>query len=251
MFSKLLPQLISLTIEAGNIIISLQSNAPDYSTKKDKSPVTEADKASNKIIVNYLEKLTPNIPILSEESILIPFSERKNWDKYWLIDPLDGTRDFIEGYRDYCISIALIEKNYPIFGLIYSPFEKVHYYRLPQKKSIKLLNNVSQEIFTKKPKRWEKIVFGRHSQNNKQLQSHLRSKTNFETFRIGSALKFCLIAEGIYHYYPTFGKCSEWDTAAGVCILEGAGGKVLDLHGQPLQYNTKEDIKSPAFVAKS
>ncbi len=250
MFSKLLPQLISLTIEAGKTVISLQSSAPDYLTKKDKTPVTEADKASNKIITSSLEKLTPNIQILSEESITVPFSERKKWGEYWLIDPLDGTRDFIEGSRDFCISIALIKKNYPIFGLIYAPFEKVHYYRLPQEKSIKLINNVRQKLITKKPKRWEKIVFGKYSQDNKQLQSHLRSKTNFETFRIGSALKFCLIAEGIYHSYPTFGKCSEWDTAAGVFILEGAGGKVLDLQGQPLKYNTKEDIKSPAFIAR-
>ena len=251
MFSKFLPQLISLTIEAGNTVISLQSNAPDYSTKKDKTPVTEADKASNKIIVSSLEKLTPNIPILSEESKEVPFLERKKWTKYWLIDPLDGTRDFIEGSRDFCISIALIEKNYPIFGLIYSPFEKVHYYRLPQQKSIKLIDNVAHKLCTKKPKRWEKIVFGRYSQNNKQLQRHLRSKTNFETFRLGSALKFCFIAEGIYHYYPKFGKCSEWDTAAGVCILEGAGGKILDLQGQPLEYNTKEDTSSPKFIASA
>ena len=251
MFSKLLPQLISLTIEAGNTVISLQSNAPDYSTKKDKTPVTEADKASNKIIVSSLEKLTPNIPILSEESKEVPFSERKKWSKYWLIDPLDGTRDFIEGSRDFCISIALIEKNYPIFGLIYSPFNKIHYYRLPEESSIKLVDDVCYKLHTQKPIRWENIVIGRYSTNNKQLQKHLRSKTNFETFRIGSALKFCLIAEGIYHYYPKFGLCSEWDTAAGVCILEGAGGKVLDLQGQFLKYNTKEDIKSPPFFASA
>ncbi len=128
---------------------------------------------------------------------------------------------------------------------------KAHYYRLPQQESIKLIDNVAHKICTKKPKRWEKIVFGKYSQNNKQLQQHLRSKTNFETFRLGSALKFCFIAEGIYHYYPKFGKCSEWDTAAGVCILEGAGGKILDLQGQPLKYNTKEDTTSSKFIASA
>jgi len=103
----------------------------------------------------------------------------------------------------------------------------------------------------KKAKTLGKNCLGRYSQNNKQLQKYLRSKTNFETFRLGSALKFCLIAEGIYHYYPKLGRCSEWDTAAGVCILEGAGGKVVDLQGQPLQYNTKEDTVSPPFIASA
>ena len=249
MFSTLLPKLISLTSMVGETIISLHNENMGFIVKSDSTPLTQADKTSHKLITNVLEKITPDIPILSEESEETSFSVRKNWQKYWLIDPLDGTRDFIEGSKEFCISIAFIEKNYPVFGLIYSPFEKVHYYRLPQQKSIKLIDNVAHKLCTKKPKYWEKIVFGRYSQNNKQLQKHLRSKTNFETFRLGSALKFCLIAEGIYHYYPKLGRCSEWDTAAGVCILEGAGGKVVDLQGQPLQYNTKEDTISPIFIA--
>jgi 3'(2'), 5'-bisphosphate nucleotidase len=251
MFSALLPKLISLTSLTGETIMSLQNKSTDFIVKSDSTPLTRADNASHTLITDTLEKITPDIPILSEESEETPFSVRKNWQKYWLIDPLDGTRDFIEGSKEFCISIAFIEKNYPVFGLIYSPSMKAHYYRLPQQKSIKLIDNVTHKLCTKKPKRWEKIVFGRYSQNNKQLQKHLRLKTNFETFRLGSALKFCLIAEGIYHYYPKLGRCSEWDTAAGVYILEGAGGKVIDLQGQPLQYNTKEDTTSPAFVASA
>ena len=249
MFSALLPKLISLTSVAGEIIMSLQNESTDFTVKSDSTPLTRADNASHNLITDTLEEITPDIPILSEESKETSFSVREKWQKYWLIDPLDGTRNFIEGSKEFCINIAFIENNYPVFGLIYSPSMKAHYYRLPQQESIKLIDNVAHKICTKKPKRWEKIVFGRYSQNNKQLQKHLRSKTNFETFRLGSALKFCLIAEGIYHYYPKFGRCSEWDTAAGVCILEGAGGKVEDLQGQPLQYNTKEDTTSPTFVA--
>ncbi len=251
MFSALLPKLISLTSVAGEIIMSLQNESTDFTVKSDSTPLTRADNASHNLITDTLEEITPDIPILSEESTETSFSVRKKWQKYWLIDPLDGTRDFIEGSKEFCINIALIENNYPVFGLIYSPSMKAHYYRLPQQESIKLIDNVAHKLCTIKPKRWEKIVFGRHSQNNKQLQKHLRSKTNFETFRLGSALKFCFIAEGIYHYYPKFGKCSEWDTAAGVCILEGAGGKVLDLQGQPLKYNTKEDAISPKFIASA
>ncbi len=251
MFSALLPKLISLTSVAGETIMSLQKKSSDFIVKSDSTPLTQADNASHNLIADALEKITPDIPILSEESKETSFSVREKWQKYWLIDPLDGTRNFIEGSKEFCINIAFIENNYPVFGLIYSPSMKAHYYRLPQQESIKLIDNVAHKICTKKPKRWEKIVFGKYSQNNKQLQQHLRSKTNFETFRLGSALKFCFIAEGIYHYYPKFGKCSEWDTAAGVCILEGAGGKILDLQGQPLEYNTKENTSSPKFIASA
>jgi 3'(2'), 5'-bisphosphate nucleotidase len=229
--------------------MDLRANSSDYSIKADNTPVTLADKASHELIVNTLQKLTPNTPILSEESSHIPFSTRKSWDEYWLIDPLDGTRDFIDGSPDFCISIALIRDNYPVFGLIYSPFNKVHYYRFENNASVKLVNKTTSTILTSKPKRWEKIVVGRYSNNNKGLKEHLKYKTNFETFKLGSALKFCLIAEGIYHYYPKFGRCSEWDTAAGVWILEGAGGKVTDLNDNALQYNSTKDIISPAFRA--
>ena len=251
MFSALLPKLISLTSVTGETIMSLQKKSSDFIVKSDSTPLTQADNASHNLITDALENITPDIPILSEESKETSFSVREKWQKYWLIDPLDGTRNFIEGSKEFCINIAFIENNYPVFGLIYSPSMKAHYYRLPQQESIKLIDNVAHKICTKKPKRWEKIVFGKYSQNNKQLQQHLRSKTNFETFRLGSALKFCFIAEGIYHYYPKFGKCSEWDTAAGVCILEGAGGKIVDLQGQSLQYNTKEDTTSPKFIASA
>jgi len=135
--------------------------------------------------------------------------------------------------------------------MIYAPFEKIHYYRLPGQTSIKLVDDICCKLRTQKPKRWENIVIGRYSTKNKQLQKHLRSKTNFEIFRLGSALKFCSIAEGCNHYYPKFGRCSEWDTAAGVCILEGAGGKVVDFQNQPLRYNTREDNLSSTFVASA
>ena len=249
MNSTILSQLINLTSQAGEIIMDLRANSVNYSIKTDNTPVTSADKASHELIVNTLQKLTPDIPILSEESSHIPFLTRQSWNEYWLIDPLDGTRDFIDGSPDFCISIALIRDKYPIFGLIYSPFNKTHYYRLENNSSIKLFNKTTFEILTTKPKRWEKIVVGRYSTNNKGLKEHLKQKTNFETFKLGSALKFCHIAEGIYHYYPKFGRCSEWDTAAGVCILEGAGGRVIDLNNNALKYNSTKDIISPAFRA--
>lgn len=249
MSPELLAKLLNLSSQAGEIIMDFRKKSPDYLIKDDNTPLTQADKASHEFLLNELTKLTPNTPILSEESSHIPFSIRESWEEYWLIDPLDGTRDFIDGSHDFCISIALIKNHYPDFGLIYSPFDKVHYYRLNQGPSIKLVNKQTQKILTSKPKRWEKIVVGRYSINNKNLKEHLKLKTNFETFKLGSALKFCLIAEGVYHYYPKFGRCSEWDTAAGICILEGSGGRVVDLENKALKFNLTDDIISPSFIA--
>ena len=249
MSPELLAKLLNLSSQAGEIIMDFRKKSPDYLIKDDNTPLTQADKASHEFLLNELTKLTPNTPILSEESSHIPFSIRESWEEYWLIDPLDGTRDFIDGSPDFCISIALIKNHYPAFGLIYSPFDKVHYYRLNQGPSIKLVNKQTQKILTSKPKRWEKIVVGRYSINNKNLKEHLKLKTNFETFKLGSALKFCLIAEGVYHYYPKFGRCSEWDTAAGICILEGSGGRVVDLENKALKFNLTDDIISPSFIA--
>ena len=251
MFSTLLPKLISLTSEVGETIMALHKEKIGFIVKSDNTPLTQADKISHNLITETLKKITPSIPILSEESKHIPFSDRKNWNAYWLIDPLDGTRDFLDGTQEFCISIAYVVQNYPVFGLIYAPFDKIHYYRLPGQASTKLVDDICYKLSTKKPKRWENIVIGRYSTKNKQLQKHLRSKTNFEIFRLGSALKFCSIAEGRNHYYPKFGLCSEWDTAAGVCILEGAGGKVVDFQNQPLRYNTREDNLSSTFVASA
>ena len=249
MSPELLAKLLNLSSQAGEIIMDFRKKSPDYLIKDDNTPLTQADKASHEFLLNELTKLTPNTPILSEESSHIPFSIRESWEEYWLIDPLDGTRDFIDGSPDFCISIALIKNHYPDFGLIYSPFDKVHYYRLNQGPSIKLVNKQTQKILTSKPKRWEKIVVGRYSINNKNLKEHLKLKTDFETFKLGSALKFCLIAEGVYHYYPKFGRCSEWDTAAGICILEGSGGRVVDLENKALKFNLTDDIISPSFIA--
>ena len=161
MFSILLPKLISLTSKAGETIMSLQNENMGFILKSDSTPLTQADKISHSLITEELKKITPNVPILSEESKNIPFPIRKDWDSYWLIDPLDGTRDFLDGARGFCISIAYIVNNYPIFGLIYAPFNKIHYYRLPGQNSIKLVDDIYYKLRTQKPRRWENIVIGR------------------------------------------------------------------------------------------
>jgi len=231
--------------------MTLHKEKLDVTVKADNTPLTIADETAHRLISAELEQLTPSTPILSEESQEIPFEIRKDWDEYWLIDPLDGTRDFLDGNHDFCINIAYVKNNYPIFGLIYAPFSKVHYYRMPGENSVKLHDNVCYQLRTSQPKRWQHIVIGHYSSKNKYLQEHLCHKTNFELFLQGSALKFCTIAEGKHHYYPKFSPCSEWDTAAGVCILEGAGGSVRDIDGNPLRYNTTKDNRSPVFLASA
>jgi len=154
MFSILLPKLISLTSKVGETIMSLQNENMGFILKSDSTPLTQADKISHSLITEALTKITPNVPILSEESKKIPFSVRKDWDAYWLIDPLDGTRNFLDGSREFCISIAYIVNNYPVFGLIYAPFYKIHYYRLPRQNSIKLVDDICYKLRTQKPTRW-------------------------------------------------------------------------------------------------
>ena len=131
----------------GETIMPLHKENMSFIVKSDSTPLTQADKISHNLITETLKKINPGIPILSEESKNIPFSVRKNWNAYWLIDPLDGTQEF-------CISIAYVVKNYPIFGLIYSPFDKTHYYRLPGKTSVKLVDDICYKLRTQKPTRW-------------------------------------------------------------------------------------------------
>ncbi len=251
MFDLLIPPLIRLTTQVGNVIMSLYKSELDIKIKPDDTPLTIADKNAHKLIVEVLLKLTPNTPILSEESEIIEFSERSKWHEYWLIDPLDGTRDFLEQTGEFCICIAYIKQHKPIFGMIYAPLSKTHYYTTDANKAFKQQENIIQPLNVHPDHHPLKIVIGHCSSHNKQLQDHLEKCSTYKVFQLGSALKFCAIAEARYDYYPRFGPCSEWDTAAGVCILQGAGGSVVNQDGQPLSYNTKDDLISPIFFASN
>lgn len=248
MFDALTTPLISLTTQVGEMIMSFYKSDIAIKIKSNQTPLTIVDQNAHQQIVQGLTKLTPELPILSEESNNISFSEREKWQAYWLVDPLDGTRDFLEHTGDFCICIAYIQHHSVVFGMIYAPLTKSHYYTL-NGKTIKLQNNIEQILQVSAPSEPLKVVIGRHSSHNKQLKNHLKHQADYEISQLGSALKFCRIAEGRYDYYPRFGACSEWDTAAGVCILQGAGGSVVDEQGRALKYNTKDDLLSPTFFA--
>ncbi|SFV86748.1 3'(2'),5'-bisphosphate nucleotidase [hydrothermal vent metagenome] len=247
-FDKILPQLIKLTTKTGEDILSHYKTDIKVEIKTNDTPLTIADKNAHQSIVDTLSKLTPNTPILSEESDVIAIEERSKWDEYWLVDPLDGTRDFIERTDEFCICIAYIKNHTAIFGLVYAPITGVHYYGF-NAKSYRYYNNTHECINACVAERPLRVVTGRHSSHNPKLGEHLAELGEHQVSRLGSALKFCEIAQGNYDYYPRFGPCSEWDTAAGGCILENAGGSVIDENGEPLRYNTQDSLLSPIFFA--
>lgn len=250
-FDNIIKDLISLSKQTGETIMSSYDKNEIVNVKDDKTPVTIADKNAHIQLEQGLKKITPNIPVISEEGAIVPFSQRSRWEEYWLIDPLDGTREFMKKTGEFCICIAYIKNHIPKFGMIYSPINKTHYYTTSNNKAFKLQHNKLEQLIIKKKRQVSKIVIGRHSQENKDLQKHLKKYPQSSIFQLGSALKFCKIAEGKYDYYPRFGNCSEWDIAAGIHILQTAGGTVRDENGSEIKFNTKESFLTPVFFASS
>lgn len=247
-FDKILPQLIQLTSDVGKVILSFYKNDLVVEVKSNKTPLTVVDQRAHQMVVKGLKRITPKIPVLSEESKDTTFEKRLDWQEYWLIDPLDGTRDFLEHTGEFCICIAYIKNHQSIFGLVYEPLTQTHYYGFDNK-SYKQHNNTQSALNVALTQQPIRVVVGRHSTDNENLQQHLKQLGSHQLNYLGSALKFCRVAEGVYDYYPRFGPCCEWDTAAGVCILQNAGGRVVDENNQPLRYNTNENLLSPDFFA--
>ena len=249
-------ELLNIAIDAGKEILNIYNDEIIVNSKEDKSPITKADINSNDLIVNRLKKLESNIPILTEESV-VEWKNRKDWIKYWLIDPLDGTKEFINRNGEFTVNISLIENNYPIFGIIYSPVKSLLYYALKNNGCYKLKTNSNlttlknfNKINIHKEKNITTKVIGSRSHSSKEFLNWVEKKfTNFELITIGSSLKFCILAEGKADIYPRFGPTSEWDIAAGHIILEEAGGKLKTIDNKDILYNTKDDILNPHFIA--
>ncbi len=253
--NKLLLDVCNVAIEAGNEILNFYNNDIEVVNKEDLSPLTKADLASNKIILESLTKLNSNIPILSEES-LVDWSIRKNWKKYWLVDPLDGTKEFIKKNGEFTVNIALIEGNNPILGVVYVPAKSFLYLAEKNKGSFKTitkdkLKNLEgiQKILVSSQANRERVI-GSRSHSNATFDNWVKEKfPNADIVQAGSSLKFCLIAEGEADIYPRFGPTSEWDIAAGHMIVNEAGGKIRTFQNDSIKYNTKENIINPEFYA--
>jgi 3'(2'), 5'-bisphosphate nucleotidase len=223
--------------------------------KDDNSPLTRADIASHKVIVAGLSTLTPDIPILSEESASVPWEERRQWDRYWLVDPLDGTKEFIKRNGEFTVNIALIDHGEPVLGAVYVPTQDLLYCGLRDGGAWKIKAGEKERITVRaiEPGRKQLRVVASRSHRGEALDAWLAKMEQrfpeIELCNMGSSLKICLVAEGSADVYPRLALTSEWDTAAAQAVLEAAGGKLLDLEGRPYRYNTKEDILNPYFMA--
>lgn len=220
--------------------------------KADNSPITIADKNSHNILVDKLKELTPEIPILSEEGGDIDYAIRKNWSRYWLIDPLDGTKEFVNKTGEFTVNIALIDNGAPVLGVVMVP--DMHQYYCASKGQGAYFGTDKAKLVEIKASQKTSLedlrvtVSRRHGQGGR-LDNLLKNLPNNTLLSCGSTLKICLIARGEADLYPRFGKTCEWDTAAGQCVLEQSGGKLLDLEGNVLVYNSKSSIINPEFVA--
>jgi len=247
--AALIPAVIRLAETASRRILEIYNSEFIIAHKDDRSPLTEADMASHKTICEGLHDLTPAIPILSEESADIPFATRKTWDYFWLVDPLDGTREFIKRNGEFTINIALIENHSPVLGVIYVPVTGTTYFASRGTGAFKKSGNgPSQKINTHRTDAGRISLAGSRSHGSDRQQALIKKLGDIEVHAIGSALKFCLVAEGIVDIYPRFGPTSEWDTAAAQCIVEEAGGMVTDTEFNPLRYNTRESVLNPDFL---
>ncbi len=245
---ELLDPVIQIAYQAGKVIMEVYESGFHIEEKSDHTPVTEADLAANNIIETSLKELTPHLPILTEEATITPYSERKNWQRYWLIDPLDGTREFIKRNGEFTVNIALIDGDESVMGVVYAPVIGVLYYAAKGQGAFKQASTNEPVTIQVREKCADKTVVacGR-SHPTEEVIHFLDNLGEHEIIRVGSALKSCMVAEGKADLYPRLGPTSEWDTAAAQCVVEEAGGAITDTNMQRLRYNTKEDLLNPNF----
>ncbi|HEX2666837.1 MAG TPA: 3'(2'),5'-bisphosphate nucleotidase CysQ [Gammaproteobacteria bacterium] len=248
---KLLSPLLDIARSAGQQIMQVYGTDFDVAMKDDKSPVTDADLAAHKVIVADLKRITPDLPVLSEESAGIPFEERRRWSSYWLVDPLDGTKEFINRNGDFTVNIALIQDGAPVAGVVYVPVNGLSYYGCVGVGAFRRdKDGQAAPIKARKlvPNAPVKVVASR-SHRGPLLDGYLAKLGPHETVSRGSSLKFCLVAEGAADVYPRLGPTSEWDTGAGHAVLLAAGGQVIGMDGKPLPYNSKDSLLNEHFIA--
>ncbi|QSX33505.1 3'(2'),5'-bisphosphate nucleotidase CysQ [Shewanella avicenniae] len=249
----LIDQAISIATQAGKLIREIyQQGSFEREIKDDNTPVTSADIASHQLIVERLQQLTPDVPILSEEDADIPLAQRQQWPRYWLVDPLDGTGEFIAGSNDFSVIIALVENHRPVMGIVYVPMTEVCYFALAGKGAYKQINGSISRIQSKQlstaTEQHLRLAVSRR-QDPKKVLGLFQHSTQCELVVLGgAALKSCLVAEGEADCYVRVGPTGEWDTGAAQIIIEEAGGQLLDIELQPLTYNERDSLLNPDFI---
>lgn len=265
---KLLEIALKAALLAGEKILEVYALPFKVNYKEDDSPVTEADRRASKVIVEHLEQT--NIPVISEEEHIPPYDQRKHLERLWLVDPLDGTKEFVKKNGEFSVNIGLIENNYPLLGVVYMPVLKDIYFAAPSIGSFKVSHDIltqqnaaeftledwlknAKKLPGARPRNY--TVVASRSHLSKETYAHLDAlkyeRGKPDVIYSGSSVKMCWVAEGRAHQYPRYGRTMEWDTAAGQTIVENAGGKFLNLRTQTrLNYN-KEILDNPDFIAIS
>ena len=241
---------IALARAAAAEILAVYESPFAIEHKDDRSPLTAADLASHRCIVAGLQALTPHIPVLSEESKDLDIAARREWATFWLVDPLDGTREFIKRNGEFTVNIALIEQNEPIFGVVHAPVTGETWHARQGRNAYRRVGQVDTQIRTRSPATGALKVAASRSHRDARTEALLARMGDAETVGLGSSLKFCRIADGTLDVYPRFGPTSEWDTAAGQCVLHAAGGVLLAADtGKPFRYNRRETLLNGDFIA--
>ena len=247
---SLLHPALGIARAAGKEILKIYETDFDVESKNDDSPLTAADMASHRTIIAGLEALTPELPILSEESGDIPFETRATWPRYWLVDPLDGTTEFIKRNGQFTVNIALIDGHRPVLGVVHVPVTGESYFGCEGAGAFLKRGEADETpIRTASLSSGPVRVVGSRSHRGQSLDDYLERLGEHELVPMGSSLKFCVLARGDADVYPRLGLTSEWDTAAAQAVLEAAGGGVVTVEGAPLDYNAKADILNPFFIA--
>jgi 3'(2'), 5'-bisphosphate nucleotidase len=246
---SLIKPVVALSVDAGRSILAVYETNFEVAHKADESPLTKADMASTQCILQGLRALTPDLPIITEEAGLAPFEVRRGWSRYWLIDPLDGTKEFVSRNGEFTVNIALIENGKPILGVVHVPVTGKTYIGCKGAGAEVQQHGGQTEALRVASASGNPVrVVGSRSHRGASLDAFLAALDSYEMHPMGSSLKFCVIAEGRADVYPRLGPTSEWDTAAAQAVVEQAGGQVLRLDGKPLNYNGKDDILNPHFL---
>lgn len=240
---------IAVARQAAAEILAVYNSDFAVQQKDDHSPLTAADLAAHRCIVAGLTALTPEIPVLSEESKDVDIAARRQWQRFWLVDPLDGTREFVKRNGEFTVNIALIEDGVATFGVIQQPVTGALWHGIPGQGACKREGDIDTPIHARIPAQAPLRVAASRSHRDQRTDAVINALPGCLVLGCGSSLKFCKIAEGALDLYPRFGPTSEWDTAAGQAILEAAGGAVLDPQGRPFRYNQRDTLLNGDFIA--
>ena len=243
--------IIAIAREAAARILEVYEGDFAIEHKDDRSPLTAADLAAHHCILAGLERLAPGIPVLSEESAQdVPAQVRRQWPRMWLVDPLDGTREFIKRNGEFTVNIALIgDHGAPVLGVVQAPATGALWHGQRGRGAFRRDGDADIAIRARAPATAPWRVAASRSHRDARTEAFMARMGEVEPVGIGSSLKFCRLAEGAMDVYPRFGPTSEWDTAAGQCVLEAAGGVVLDPRGRALRYNQRDTILNGDFIA--